>query len=284
MIFDTLIIGAGPAGIIAAIQLKRAGFNITIIEKKNIGGLLINANKIENYLGLEQNISGKELIKIFKKQLNNLEIIPIKDDIIDIQKQDNTFLSTSKKNIYKSKTVIIATGTKPNKLEYINKDTKQKIFYHINDLQIENQEKEIIIIGGSDAAFDYALNLKNKNQKPTILIRNKVTCLKLLESRAKKSKIPLFYNINVTNIENDTINSNKIIVSSPNKVFKADLALIAIGRQANSPTIKTQNKEGLFLAGDIKNTRFRQIHIATGDAMKTAMKVTKYLESLVLKE
>jgi len=71
---DVVIIGAGPAGISAAIQLKRYGIEPTLLEKEEIGGLLKNANLVENYPGFPNGVPGPELVKLFKKQLENAQI------------------------------------------------------------------------------------------------------------------------------------------------------------------------------------------------------------------
>ena len=86
VIYDTVIIGAGPAGITSAIQLKRSGFNILLIEKNKIGGLLRNANKIENYIGFSDGISAKELIASFGRQLSSFGIKLISGEVYKITK------------------------------------------------------------------------------------------------------------------------------------------------------------------------------------------------------
>ena len=74
MTYDCIIIGAGPAGVAAAVHMKRTGLNIVLIEKKNIGGLLRNANLIENYLGFPEGISGKRFAGCLRRHLQRLRI------------------------------------------------------------------------------------------------------------------------------------------------------------------------------------------------------------------
>lgn len=81
MIYDCIIIGAGPAGLIASVQLKRDNFNVMLIEKNAIGGLLKNSNLVENYLGFPNGITGTELVKVFKNQLRSSGLNPIHAEV-----------------------------------------------------------------------------------------------------------------------------------------------------------------------------------------------------------
>lgn len=116
--YDVIIIGSGPAGITASLYIKRAGFNVIVLSKKQ--GALINASKIENYYGFENPISGKELIDNGIKQANRLGIDVLEKEIIGIKYLENEnyeviTANQSKNEIYKSKIVVIATGTNRNK-------------------------------------------------------------------------------------------------------------------------------------------------------------------------
>ena len=112
------VIGAGPAGCAAAIQLKRYGLDVILIDKEKIGGLARNANLIENYLGFPKGISGVEFCYTLEEHLKHLEIETVKDEIINFSydKSQDEFVANSKKNQYNSKYLVIATGTKPRRL------------------------------------------------------------------------------------------------------------------------------------------------------------------------
>ena len=99
MIYDCIIIGAGPAGIVAAIQLKRSGRNVILFEKEKVGGLLRNANLIENYVGVGSGMIGNDLIEVFKKQLEEQNICVVKEEVIDIKKEDVFEIKTNQ-NVY----------------------------------------------------------------------------------------------------------------------------------------------------------------------------------------
>lgn len=276
MIYDCAVIGAGPAGIIASIQLKRYGYTVILFEKKQLGGLLRNANNIENYLGFSKGISGKDLGLIFSKHLHSFGIEPVKAEVISIKKQ-TVFEICTKTKTYKAKSVLIATGTIPKKLKIPGEDelVGSKVFYEIADLPFHGAKKEILIIGGGDVAFDYALNLSEGGHNPTIIMRSVTQCLPILKKRADKKKIIYVENVTPLSIQN----KSKVEVICANKTFKADAVLIAVGREPITPYLEVLNTDGLFFAGDVKNKKYKQIHIATGDALKTAMNIAHYLQN-----
>ncbi len=283
MIYDCVVIGAGPAGIIASLQLKRQGYNVLLFEKNQIGGLLRNAYFVENYLGFERGISGKELATIFCRQISSFGIELVNAEVIKIRKQ-RLFEIYAKKKKYKARSVLVATGTVPKKAKIINENEYcgSKVFYDIIDLidsidlPFTGAKKDILIIGGGDVAFDYALHLFELGHNPYIIMRSTVQCLPLLRKRVEKKKIPYVENVIPLRIENKT----KVEVLCTHKTFKADAVLIAIGRTPTYPQLEVPNKVGLFFAGDVKNKKYRQVHIATGDALKTAMVIEHYLQNV----
>ena len=150
MTYDCAIIGAGPTGIISAIQLKRSGFSVILFEKNEIGGLLRNANLVENYLGFPGGVSGSELVAIFHQQLKKFKIQLVKAEVTSIchAEEETRSGSVSKheskagiyqiqtpKKTYHAKTIIVATGTTPKtanlpgEAELVGK----KVFYEIAD-------------------------------------------------------------------------------------------------------------------------------------------------------
>jgi len=130
------IIGAGPAGIAAAIQLKRYDINPVIFEKETIGGLLKNANLIENYPGFPDGISSTNLIKLFKKHLKNSNIKIEYEKIFELNYKHDFFILKTLKKTITSPVVIIASGTKPIKITDFSfpDEIKNKIYYDIYPL------------------------------------------------------------------------------------------------------------------------------------------------------
>ena len=275
-VYDCIIVGAGPSGIAASIQLQRSGHKILLIEKNKIGGLARNANLIENYLGFPKAIPGKDLVKLFKQQLKKHRIKTLKQEVLEVNEKGKLFKITTNQSTLYSKTLIIATGTTPKKAKILCEGKlKNKIFYEIADLPKIKSKKKFTIIGSGDAAFDYALNLAKKH-KITILTK-KPTCLDLLKQRVEKHKnITLRQGTVVKKIKEC---SGKIEVITKDKTLTTNYIMIATGRKPLVPRTKIhKNKHELFFVGDVGYGKFRQIHIATGDGLLQAMRISKLLK------
>jgi thioredoxin reductase (NADPH) len=291
---DVVIIGAGPSGIASAIQLKRYGISPILIEKAEPGGLLKNANLVENYPGFPKGISGTDLIKLFREHLSKYSIDVVKDEVLKVDYKDNKFFIECRKKTYYSRTAVIASGTTPicyNDI-LISSQAKKKIYYEVYPI-VNVKNCNIAIVGAGDAAFDYALNLSKYNNV-VILNRGKgIKCLPLLFNRGIKSeKIKYFKNIKLERID---INKHKklalICKEVPNKIvqFECDYILFAIGRENNCDFISTKltkkienlEKKGfLYFIGDVKNDIFRQSSIAIGNGIKAAMKIYRKLKGV----
>jgi len=288
-----MIIGAGAAGCACAIQLKRQGLEPILFERAQVGGLARNANLIENYLGFPKGLSGEDFCNLLEEHLRELNINIINENITNISwnKPQTTFLLESEKQNYTCHYLVLATGTKPKKLNLKGEEELKKkglLFYEPKDLAKKLQEhKRLIIIGGGDAAFDYALNLTQKGNHVTIVHRRKkFTCLPLLHERAVlNERISLKYAAAITNIaltEHDSKEQVQLTFKDGSKLM-ADYLLVAIGREPNTiipekKIFKKVENGHLYLAGDLIVSPFRQIAIAAGSGLKTAMKIAKKIE------
>ncbi|MDP3185374.1 MAG: NAD(P)/FAD-dependent oxidoreductase, partial [Anaerolineales bacterium] len=175
---ETLIIGAGPAGIATAIQLKRFGLPPILLEKDRVGGLLRNANLVENYPGFPNGIPGPKLIALFEKQTRRVGAEVTFDEVTRLDYDGEVFLVDTTRNTFSAKYVIVATGTKPKPLPIkIPAQVEGKVFSEVWPLAgVKN--KRILVVGAGDAAFDYALNLASRENTVTILNRSHETvCL-----------------------------------------------------------------------------------------------------------
>ena len=285
---DVVIIGAGPAGIATAIQLKRCAIDTVLLEKEEIGGLLRNANLVENYPGFPEGISGLNLVELFKKQLEHTGVTVSFEKVLELEYRDEMFFARTNERTIKSNIAVIATGTKPKKISSppVSDEIKNQIFYEVYPIHgIKN--KKIAIIGAGDAAFDYALNLSQKNNAVIILNRSKrANCIPILKEKCMKSdNISYLSDVSVRKISND---DDKFLLSytcddSRDKIqIETDYVIASIGREPCFDFLGSELKKNLenlinadrfYMVGDIKNEMYRQTAICVGDGIKAAMKI-----------
>ncbi len=128
---DVIIIGAGPAGIACAIQLKRYNIDSIIFEKNEIGGLLKNANIVENYLGFPNGISGNKLVQLINKQSQTAKINVKYEIVMSVESFEDILKVKTSINTYHSKYLVIASGTIPiiPKVPIIRNDIIDKVYF-----------------------------------------------------------------------------------------------------------------------------------------------------------
>jgi thioredoxin reductase (NADPH) len=291
MIEDSVIIGAGPAGLSAALQLTRHGISPIVLEAETPGGLLWNANIVENYLGFPEGIPGPALADRFVSHAVSAGVRIVRKKVETLSRENHLFQITTHENVITSRTIIIASGTKPKKLTSIevNYAAEKKIFYEIKSL-LHNEDRHFVIIGAGDAAFDYALNLGRKNTV-TILNRSKVSkSLPLLRRRVADAGITYCPNTSILEISESEEGQVRVRCKRLGKpiVFKAHYVVAAIGRDPQkdfiSPSLmdrlgELQERDLLLLAGDVKNGMFRQASIAAGDGVLAGMLTYRKLQT-----
>ncbi|MFH1226673.1 MAG: NAD(P)/FAD-dependent oxidoreductase [Planctomycetota bacterium] len=291
MIYDTIIIGAGPAGIAAAIQLKRNGLNALLMEKNQLGGLMLNANLIENYPGFDKGITGAGLAHRFQQHLKQLGIKPMFRTVRSIKQTTQGFAVATDKGIYNCRSLVIASGTKPKPLGIAGETEavlSKKLLYEIKDIPDNNRSKLFTVIGGGEAAFDYALNLSHRDKSVNIVFRNgQPRAMALLVTRVKDNKnIKIWPNIKPTRI---FITNNKVVLcgnrDKQNVALYSDCILAAIGRMPCLDFLPARSEKilkakGLFMAGDVRRGNHRQTVIAAGEGLLAAMQVIDYIKEL----
>ena len=292
---DVIIIGAGIAGITAAIYLKRAGKNVVLIENNIPGGQINKTSNVENYPGLIK-IDGPTLALNLLDQVEKLEI-PLKYEDVKEVKKENNFIVTTNENTYESSYVIVATGRRPNYLDvplfekYIGKGIS---FCALCDATFY-KGLDVVVVGGGDSAFEESLYLSNICNKVTILNRSSsLRASKILQEQVtKRDNIEIEYNANIKkiNTENDKIVSVSLsdkdilcsgifvyIGSTPNLSYLRDLDLeINNNYLVVDENMKT-NIDGLYAAGDVIKKNTYQIVTAASDGAKAGFSIIKNME------
>lgn len=287
---DVIIIGAGPAGLATALQLKRYGINPLVFEQNQVGGLLHNANLVENYPGFPGGIPGPNLVRLFEEQIQDHSIRIKKARVQQLSHQEELFKVSTLDEEYQARVLVIASGTKPRQFSdfEIPAELQKKILYEVYPL-LDRKDQLIVIVGAGDAAFDYALNLGQKND---ILIFNRsdqISCLPLLWERAKKNmRIKYLQNTRIAKISRSSL--DKIVLEyiseGGSNIVEADYLVGAIGRdpqldffssQFAKKTIQLEGLGKLYFVGDVAHGLYRQTAIAVGNGILSAMKIYEQL-------
>ena len=279
------IIGAGPAGISTAIQLHRYGMDYVLLEKDRVGGLLWNANWIENYPGFSGGISGPQLVARLEMHMRQLGVRVVQEKVIELDMKDDQFIIKVAKGNRVSQSVVIASGTKPKmpSLKLKGSVGEGKILTDVWPL-LQMKRKQILIVGGGDAAFDYALNLGRKNAVTILNRGDRAKCIPLLLERVMNNPaIQHRTGITVRRAEVwGTANRLRVEVfsSMETEFLEADYLVFAIGRLPQLDFLSdkiTQQRSTLVkhgrlqFIGDVHNGSYRQAAIAAGEGIKAAM-------------
>lgn len=169
MIYDALVIGKGPAGITASIYIKRAGYNPIVIGKD--GGALEKTEKIENYYGFKEPVSGKQLFLEGMKQAQNLGIEIVTDEVLSVEYDGKVYIVKTRGREYSAKTVIIATGTnrKKSKIKGIKEYEGKGVSYCAVCDAFFYRGKDVAVIGEGEYAIHEAKHLEKVANTVTIL-------------------------------------------------------------------------------------------------------------------
>lgn len=280
------IIGAGPAGIAAAVQLKRYSISALIFEGGDVGGLLRNARLIENYPGFPRGITGPGLVKKLRAHLKRSDVEIVKDGVRELEYSNGEFQITTNLLPYTAQIVIIASGTKPiiPDSPEIPETIRDQVLYEVYPIRSVT-DKRVVIVGAGDAAFDYALNLAPKNEVIILNRGNRVKALPVLQKDAAKSpNIKYFEDTAIKDIIES--GGELLTVTSEREKrtieIEADYVIFAVGREPElgfvskklDKQIARLKKNGkLYLIGDVKNGIYRQAAIAGGDGVRAAMEI-----------
>lgn len=283
--YDAVIIGAGPAGVSAALYTKRAGLNTLIIH--NNESALKYAKEIENYYGFEEKITGDELYKKGIKQAVNLGVELVEDEVIDL-KYEGVFVIKTSKNEYISKNVVIATGTKRNKpnVKGIKEFEGRGISYCAICDGFFFKNKNISVIGSGNYAINELTHLLNVANKVTLLTNGKEAPMlradnleiidKKIDSIDGKDKVESIRFFDSSKINIDGVFIAEGVASSTDLARKVG-ALINERNILVDENMKT-SINGLYACGDAIGG-ILQVSIAIAEGAKVGMQIIKEMKN-----
>lgn len=307
MVYDVIIIGAGPAGLSAGLYAARARLNTLIIEKQNNGGQISTTDEVANYPGSIENATGPSLVERMVAQADEFGAIRKVDNIREVDLSGKIKVLKGEKEEYQAKSIIIATGSTPKLIgcpgerEFVGKGvgycaTCDAPFF---------EDLEVFVVGGGDAAVEEAMYLTKFARKVTIIHRrDELRAAKSIQEKAfKNEKIDFIWNSAITSINGEGL-VNSIIVKNlktgeekeifadeedgtfgifvfigynPATTMFEDLIDMKNGYIITDENMKT-NIDGVFAAGDNRVKSLRQVVTATADGAIAAVAAEKYIE------
>ena len=298
--YDLIIVGAGPAGLTAAIYGRRADKKVLVLEANSYGGQIISASDIENYPG-ENHISGYDFATKLYNQVKDLGAEIIFEKVIDVKDGKYKEVLTGK-NVYKSKTVILATGSFNRKLgldkeeDYIGKG----ISYCATCDGAFFKNKDVAVVGGGNTALQDALYLSDIVNKVYIIHRRDSFRgdEKTVNDLKKRDNVVFVYNSNVIELIGDEKLQEIVVKDNSGKIANINIEglFVAIGRIPENRNFSKlidldelgyakanenchTKTDGIFVAGDNRAKSLRQLVTATSDGGVAATEAIKYINS-----
>ena len=298
--FDVVVIGAGPSGIGCTIALKKEGYNVALIEMGMPGGKINIAPRVDNYPG-QKEIPGPDLAMIFYQRILDNELNFIGDEIISLDKEGDTFISTGKNGVYKSKAVYIASGTVERKIGLPNED---KLFGHgLSYCALCDghffKGQDVLVIGGGNAALKEAIHLAGLAKHLYVIHRRNEFrgSNKLVDELCAKDNVTIMTpyipvefikegdHLGGVKIQNKETQEEQVLTvqgvfplvgQNPNTTF---INIDVKNEWGNIPVDKQMMTRvpGAFAGGDVLPRDIRQIYLAEHDGMVAAKSIMEYL-------
>jgi thioredoxin reductase (NADPH) len=299
-----VIIGSGPAGLTAAVYAARANLAPLVFAGHMYGGQLMLTTEVENYPGFPAGIMGPDLMEAFRAQAERFGSIIHNVDVTEVDLRSRPFVVRTAEDEYTADSVIVATGASARWLDIPGEArlrgrgvstcaTCDGAFF---------REKHIVVVGGGDSAMEEALFLTRFGSKVTVIHRREsLRASKIMADRAQNHpKVDFIWNTAVEEVlgeDNTTALRLRHLIDGTETLLPADALFIAIGHDPNTAIFRDQlaldaagyiasedgvrtNIEGVFVAGDVYDVRYKQAITAAGSGCKAAIDVEKYLEEL----
>ena len=302
MIYDLIIIGGGPAGLTAALYAGRSRMKTLLLEKAGLGGQIILSPTIENYPGFAGGVETAELIQAMRKQVEELEVEIRYEEVNKISGASGLFKVSSSEAEYQAKTIIIASGACPKKLDIPGeaKLIARGVSYCGTCDGPLFKNKEIFVVGGGDKAVEEAIYLTRFASKVSLIHRRQeLRASKILRERLfENKKIEVLWDTVPLEILGDKVVEGikiKNLKSSETKELKAGGVFVFVGIHPHTQFLRDLLKldeigfiltdedmrtslEGVWACGDCRRKTLTQVITACSDGAIAAFNANRYLE------
>jgi thioredoxin reductase (NADPH) len=300
-VYDLIIIGGGPAGLTAAVYAGRAALKALLLAGATLGGQIATTDRVENYPGFPEGISGAELAMRFQSQAERFVARLANDLVMAVDFSVSPFVVKTHSETYRGRAVIVATGAFPRRLgvpgekEYFGRGvstcaTCDGFFY---------KDRRVVVVGGGDSAIDEGLFLcKFAREVVVIHRRDELRATKSLQERAfANPKMRFVWDTVVEEIlGQETVTGVRVrnVKTDETSVIKTDGVFVYVGLIPVTRLFEGQldlNEQGyivtdlhqrtsvpgVFAAGDVQSPDFRQVVVAAGAGARAAIEADRYL-------
>lgn len=298
-----LVLGSGPAGLTAALYAARAELEPVVLTGIELGGQAALTHTIENYPGFPEGVGGSELGELFQKQAERFGAIVEFDTANSVDLSQRPYKVTTDNGGFLADTLIIATGARPNHLEVPGEVelTGRGVSYCATCDGWFFKEKKVVVVGGGDSALEEALFLTRFASSVTIVHRrDSLRAGKVLQNRAlSNAKINFVWNSVVTAVVGaDKLTDLKLkdTLTGVESTLQTDGLFIFIGHTPNTQMFSGQldmdelgyinanhlmetSHPGVFVAGEVADSHFRQVITSAGMGASAAIQATHFLEN-----
>jgi thioredoxin reductase (NADPH) len=285
-VIDCAIVGAGPAGLAAAIQAVRQGLACDVFECAWPAGQLRAARWIENLPGFPEGISGRALAERLVQQAADHHVRIRREAVAQINRVPEGFSVSTEAAAVLARSVIVACGLAPKPLCIPGEERQlsRRLFAYVDPATVDHAGKSVLVIGGGDAAFDQALAFAAGAARVTIAMRGAAPrCIPVLAERAAAAGIEVFPGLAPRSIDEGVDGLRIAFMGGAGPaVLRAEIVVACVGKESRLGFLPQELREpdapGIFWAGDCCRGKHRHIAIAMGDGVAAAMAAFDFLE------
>jgi len=297
-----IIIGSGPAGLAAALYASRANLEPLVFTGMLLGGQVAQTHIVENYPGFPEGIGGQELVEAFKQQAERFGTTIEFDHVTDIDFSERPFKVTTYSGDHYAKTLVLTTGANPRKLEIPGEEefTGKGVSYCATCDGHFFTDKDVLVVGGGDSAMEEGLFLTRYANSVTVVHRrDELRAGQLMQARAfNNPKVDFIWDTEITDItgngvvqkvnlhnkktgEDSELNTEGVFIfigHIPNTdLYEGHLEMDEQGYLVVDKFMQT-NIPGVFAAGEVADSHFRQVITSAGMGAAAAMQAIHFLE------